>query len=84
MSVLEITKDLKTQIELEAYYLSEKNLAFDELCWMLAEELLKIQRKKRGKIAKIKIQEKAEEVYDLSYKYDDLCWRIAELKVKGK
>ncbi|MBN1215149.1 MAG: hypothetical protein JXA99_06865 [Candidatus Lokiarchaeota archaeon] len=84
MSDLEISKDIKKRIELEAYYLSKKNLTYNELCWMLAEKIIQSQREQVGRIAKAKIQEKAEEIFNHSYKYEDLCWQIAELIVKDE
>jgi len=82
MALLEIKKDLKAQIEREAYFLSRKNLNYDELCWILAEKTIASERKKHGRIAKDKIKQKAEEIFKLSYRYDELCWKIAELTVE--
>ncbi len=77
-------EDLKNKIEQEAYYLSEKKLSYDELCWIFAEESIQSEREIPGRISKFKIEEKAKEISELSYGNDELCWKIAELRVKMK
>ena len=82
MTDTEISEELKSQIDSEAYYLAEKKLSYIELCWMLAEESIISEREIPGRISKLKIEEKAKEIFNLSYSEDDLCWRIAELIVR--
>ncbi|KKM04098.1 hypothetical protein LCGC14_1767670 [marine sediment metagenome] len=82
MSVIENQEDLEEKIKVRAYYLSEENLSFNDLCWRLAEKLIQVQRK--GRIDIDEIKKKAEEIYKQYTKYDELCWRIAELAIVGK
>ncbi|MBY9005712.1 MAG: hypothetical protein KGD63_03050 [Candidatus Lokiarchaeota archaeon] len=77
-------EEIKTQIESEAYYLAEKKLSYEELCWMLAEESIKSEREVIGRISKFKIEEKAKEIFKLNYSEDELCWNIAQRKIKSK
>ena len=82
MTDTEISEELKSQIDSEAYSLAEKNLSYDELCWILTEESIKSERDIPGRISKLKIEEKAKAIFNLSYSEDELCWRIAELIVR--
>ncbi|MFX0058479.1 MAG: hypothetical protein ACFE85_11780 [Candidatus Hodarchaeota archaeon] len=74
----DIPDNLKEQINVAAYYLSQKNHPYDTLCWMLAERQLYIQNNFRQ--AKIEnIRKKAADIYFSMPSYDVLCWLIAEL-----
>ena len=75
-------EELKKKIDQEAYYLSEKKLPYEELCWIFAEESIQSEREVPGRIARYKIEEKAKDISELSYSNDELCWKIAELRVK--
>ena len=68
---------LESQIREAAYYLSLDNYSYDDLCWMLAEKILKTHR--MPSIEDIKI--KAEEVFRSSCTYDELCWLNAEIEL---
>jgi hypothetical protein len=68
---------LETQIREAAYYLSLDNYSYDDLCWMLAEKILKTHR--MPSIEDIK--KKAEEVFRSSCTYDELCWLNAEIEL---
>lgn len=63
MSAVKIQVDLEEKIKLEAYNISEKNLSYNDLCWILAEKLIRNQRKRKGGIAINVFKKKAEEVY---------------------
>lgn len=84
MSVLQKSQKLENKVRLEAYYISEKKLSYNDLTWMLAEKLIKKQRTRRGKIAKNIIEKKAEEIFGLSYSYDQLCWELAKASINDK
>ncbi|MFX0139809.1 MAG: hypothetical protein ACFFDN_39580 [Candidatus Hodarchaeota archaeon] len=73
-------EELKEMIRVAAYFISQNQLSYNELCWMLAEKQLIIQ-KGDDNVTKDDIQKKAEEIFRSSCTYDELCWLIAELKI---
>ena len=76
----EITDKLKEQINIAAYYLSQKNHPYDTLCWMLAERELFIQNSFRQVKVEF-VRKKAAEIFFSSPSYEILCWLIAELDI---
>ena len=68
--------DLKTQVKEAAYYLSLKKYTYDQLCWMLAE---KIQKMNLDLPSIEDINQKAEEVFRSGCTYDELCWLNSEM-----
>ncbi len=68
--------DLKTQIKESAYFLSLDRYSYDDLCWMLAE---KIQKMNLDMPSIEDIKQKAEQVFNSSCTYDELCWLNAEM-----
>ena len=68
---------LESQIRESAYYLSLDNYSYDDLCWMLAEKILKTHRMPSIEDTK----KKAEEVFKSSCTYDELCWLNAEIEL---
>lgn len=68
--------DFKTQLSEAAYYLSLDKYTYDQLCWILAEKIQKINLDMPS-IEDIK--RKAEEVFNSSCTYDELCWLNAEM-----
>lgn len=81
MSVTEAQEDLEEKIRLEAYYISKKNLSYNDLCWSLAEKLIKNQGDERNTIESIK--KKGEEIFNQHNSADELCWQIAKLTIVG-
>ena len=71
---------IKNQINVAAYYLSQKNYTYDKLCWMLAERQLIVQKDARYKDDQRK-KEKAAEIFFQELPYDVLTWLIAELDI---
>ena len=67
---------LESQIREAAYYLSLKKYSYNDLCWLLAETIQKINL---GMPSLEEIREKAEEVFNSSSTYDELCWLNAEM-----
>ncbi|MHA1491620.1 MAG: hypothetical protein ACTSRI_18445 [Promethearchaeota archaeon] len=67
---------LEFQIKEAAYYISLDNYSYNELCWFLAEKILKITL---GMPSLEDIRKKAEEVFNSSCTYDELCWLNAEM-----
>ncbi|MFX1591507.1 MAG: hypothetical protein ACFFCL_02330 [Promethearchaeota archaeon] len=73
--------DFNTQIREAAYYLSLDGYTYDELCWILAEKIQKINLE----IPSIEdIRRKAEQVFNSSCTYDELCWLNAEMDILTK
>jgi hypothetical protein len=70
--------DLKKYIKEAAYYLSLDGYTYDELCWILAEKIQKINMEMPS-IEDIK--KKAEQVFNSSCTYDELCWLNAEMDI---
>lgn len=68
---------LESQIKEAAYYLSLDNYSYDDLCWMLAEKILKTHRMPSIEDTK----KKAEQVFRSSCTYDELCWLNAEIEL---
>ena len=81
MSVTEAQEDLEEKIRLEAYYISEKKLSYNDLCWSLAEKLIKNQGDERNTIESIK--KKGEEIFNQHNSADEVCWQIAKLTIVG-
>ncbi|MFX1448379.1 MAG: hypothetical protein ACFFCG_09620 [Promethearchaeota archaeon] len=69
---------LESQIREAAYYLSLKKYSYNDLCWLLAET---IQRINLGMPSLEDIRKKAEEVFNSSSTYDELCWLNAEMDI---
>ena len=67
---------LESQIREAAYYLSLRKYSYNDLCWLLAETIQKINL---GMPSLEEIRKKAEEVYNSSSTYDELCWLNAEM-----
>ncbi len=67
---------LESQIREAAYYLSLKKYSYNDLCWLLAETIQKINL---GMPSLEDIRKKAEEVFNSSSTYDELCWLNAEM-----
>jgi len=70
--------DFKRQIKEAAYYFSLKGYTYDELCWILAE---KIQKINLDMPSIENIRKKAEQVFNSSCTYDELCWLNAEMDI---
>lgn len=67
-------------VRVAAYFISENQLTYDELCWVLAERQLSLQRGDEN-VSKEDVKSKAEQVFQSSCTYDELCWLIGEVTV---
>lgn len=68
--------DLKTNVREAAYYLSLKKYTYDQLCWLLSEQIQKINLD----LPSIEdIKKKAEEIFRSGCTYDELCWLNSEM-----
>ncbi len=75
-----ISKELKAKVSIIAYYISQEKYEYSELCWMLAERLMRQQP--RATIEEIRL--KSEQIFKSSITYDEVCWLIAQMDVLGK
>ncbi|HDZ19270.1 MAG TPA: hypothetical protein ENH75_13305 [archaeon] len=72
--------EIKSQINVAAYFLAQENFTYDKLCYMLAQRRFRAQRDARYNDEGV-IRGKAAEIYFSSPPYDILCWFIAELDI---
>jgi len=70
--------DVKHDISVAAYFLAEKEIIFDSLCWMLAERQLYLQNNFQ-KVDQNSIKQRATKIYQTSPPYDVICWLISEI-----
>jgi len=75
-----VDDDLKDEINVAAYFLSEENNPYDVLCWYLAERLLLYENKGLSPPEEL-IKQKAAQIYFEECPYDILTYRIAELDI---
>lgn len=76
----ESNDEIKSQINVGAYFLAQANHTYDQLCYMLAERQLIAQRDARYN-EETRKREKAAELYFSSPPYDVLCYLISELDI---
>ena len=72
---------MEDHVKVAAYYLSREGYDYNELCWILAEKIMK-ESLKMPSIEDIRI--KAEQVFASSCTYDELCWLNAEIDILTK
>ena len=70
--------ELKNNINVAAFFIAQKNIPYDKLCWLLAERRLFVQNNLQ-KAPHDEIRNKAAEIYHSGTPYDIMCWFIAEL-----
>jgi hypothetical protein len=68
----------KYNISVAAYFLAQKKIAYDYLCWMLAERQLYLQNNFQQQDEN-SIQEQAKKISLSTPTYDVLCWLISEI-----
>ena len=69
---------MEDQVKVGAYYLSQEGYDYNELCWILAEKIMK-ESLKMPSIEDIRL--KAEQVFASSCTYDELCWLNSEIDI---
>ena len=74
-----LSPDLEAKITLAAHKLSKKNISYKNLCQLLAEMQLDLN-KGPNKASKNEIQKKTQEIFKSSSTYEEICWLIAQLK----
>lgn len=73
--------NFESHVREAAYFLSLNNYSYNDLCWLLAEKVLKITL---GMPNLEDIKKKAEEVFKSSATYEELCWLISEMDILSK
>ncbi len=81
--IIKSNKDLEAQIQVAAYFLAQKKHTYAELCWMLAERQLKIEKNVKN-VPDDEIRKKAETIFYSGIHYDKLVWLIAEVDILVK
>ena len=76
--MFEYDNNIKHDISVAAYFLAEKGMAFEDLCWMLAERELFLQNNFQ-KVDQESIKQHAAKIYQISPPYDVICWLISEI-----
>ena len=76
----ESNDEIKSQINMAAYFLAQENHSYDKLCWFYAKNQLRAQKDARYN-DEVVIGAKAAIIYFESPPYDILCWLIAELDI---
>ena len=84
--MFDYNNEIKHNISVAAFFLAEKAIPFDKLCWMLAERQLYLQNNLQT-VDQNSIKQRATKISQTSPPYDVLCWLISEidllLKIKG-
>lgn len=70
--------EIKHDISVAAFFLAEKAISFDNLCWMLAERQLYLQNNLQT-VDQNFIKQRATKISQTSPPYDVLCWLISEI-----
>ena len=73
-------EQIKNNINVAAYFIAQKNMPYDKLCWLLAERRLYVQRNFQ-QAPQNQIKNMAAEIYHSGTPYDIMCWFIAELDI---
>lgn len=71
-------KLMKSQVDLEARSLIEKNLPFDVLCWTLSELQLTIEKGYHN-YTDHEVSIMKEKIFNAELEYDEICWLISYL-----
>ncbi|MFW9952782.1 MAG: hypothetical protein ACFFKA_21890 [Candidatus Thorarchaeota archaeon] len=70
--------EIKHNISVAAYFLAQKALPYEKLCWMLAERQLYLQNNFQKPEEGI-IRDYARHIFTTEPTYDVLCWLISEI-----
>ena len=74
-------KDIKDQIDVAAFFLAQKMMPYDVLCWMYADRKIFADHNEIASDDELRC--KSAEIYFSSCEYDVLCYLIAELDIKN-
>ena len=76
--MFEYNDETKHNISVAAYFLAQKALPYEQLCWMLAERQLYLQLNFQ-KPDEGSIREQAKNISLSTPSYDVICWLISEI-----
>lgn len=77
----ELEDQFKKQVEVAAYFLSRAGYSYDDLCWFLAEKILKESYQLGKRLSISELSCKAEEIHYKGLHYDELCWLNGEMDI---
>ncbi len=75
----ELEDDFHEQVQVAAYFISQAGLSYNDLCWLLAEKILKKTYKMGTPLSIRDTSEKAEVIFHNNLSYAELCWLNGEL-----
>jgi hypothetical protein len=73
-------EDFKDLVDKEAYFISLNQLTYEQLCWLLSERKLSLNKGYEN-VTEDEIRTQAEEIHVQGCSYDELCWLNAEMMV---
>jgi hypothetical protein len=75
----ELEDDFHQQVQVAAYFISQIGHSYDDLCWILAEKILKRTYKLGTPLSIKDTNNKAEQIFQYNLSYAELCWLNGEL-----
>ena len=77
----ELEDDFHLQVQVAAYFISQMGLSYNDLCWILAEKILKKTGKLGTPLSIKDTNEKAEVIFHNDLSYAELCWLNGEMDI---
>ena len=77
----ELEDDFHLQVQVAAYFTSQAGLSYNDLCWILAEKILKKTYKLGTPLSIGNTSKKADEIFHISLSYAELCWLNGEMDI---
>ena len=77
----ELEDDFHEQVQVAAYFISQAGLSYNDLCWLLAENILKKTYKMGTPLSIRDTSEKAEVIFHNKLSYAELCWLNGEMDI---
>jgi len=78
---MELEDNFKKQVQVAAYFISQAGYSYNDLCWFLAEKILKETYKLGTALSISDLMLKAEQINHMKLNYDELCWLNGELDI---
>jgi len=77
----ELEDDFHQQVQVAAYFISQRGLSYNDLCWILAEKILKKTNKLGTPLSIRNTSEKADAIFHINLSYAELCWLNGEMDI---
>ena len=77
----ELEDDFHQQVQVAAYFISKAGLSYNDLCWILAEKILKKTYKLGTPLSIGNTSEKADVIFHINLSYAELCWLNGEMDI---